>query len=267
MYIKTDQKTSNLQSKSLELPQPFKPEIDMSRLLIVDDDAGIRDLLTEFLTQHGFDVSSVPDGKQMHIALQQQPVDLIVLDIMLPGDDGLTLCRQLRAQSAIPILMLTAIGEEVDRIIGLELGADDYLNKPFHPRELLARIKAILRRSQNPTKESKPISNPIYHFAGWKLNCGTRRFLSPEQIEVNLSAGEFDLLVAFLEHPQQVLSRDQLLDLTKNRMAGPFDRSIDIQISRLRQKIEESIKNPEILKTVRNEGYVLTTQVTIHAHE
>lgn len=267
MQVNTDQKTSNFESNSLEFPQYFKYEIDMSRLLIVDDDAGIRDLLTEFLTQHGFQVFSVADGKQMHIALKQQPVDLIVLDIMLPGDDGLTLCRQLRAQSTVPILMLTAIGEEVDRIVGLELGADDYLNKPFHPRELLARIKAILRRSQNQTKESAPISNPIYHFAGWVLNCRTRRFLSPEQIEVNLSAGEFDLLVAFLEHPQKILSRDQLLDLTKNRMANPFDRSIDIQISRIRQKIEENIKNPEILKTVRNEGYVLTTPVTIHTHE
>lgn len=182
----------------------------MTTLLIVDDDAGIRDLLNEFLTQHDFQICLAADGNAMRTILKNQSIDLIILDIMLPGEDGLTLCRQLRAQSNIPILMLTAIGEEVDRIVGLEMGADDYLQKPFHPRELLARIKAILRRSQNPTIETNRPKNLIYHFSGWTLDSGLRKLLSPEKLEVNLSAGEYALLLVFLEHPQQVLNRDQL---------------------------------------------------------
>lgn len=239
----------------------------MPTLLIVDDDAGIRDLLNEFLSQHGFQLFLAADGKAMRAILKEQSIDLIILDIMLPGEDGLTLCRQLRAQSQIPILMLTAIGEEVDRIVGLEMGADDYLGKPFHPRELLARIKAILRRAQNPTAEIKHPENFIYHFAGWTLNNILRKLLSPEKLEVNLSTGEYALLLLFLEHPQQILNRDQLTDLTKNRIAGPFDRGIDIQISRLRHKIEENIKNPTIIKTVRSGGYILSVPVKIESHE
>lgn len=239
----------------------------MPTLLIVDDDAGIRDLLSEFLAQHGFQTVSAVDGNEMRAMLTKQTIDLIILDIMLPGEDGLTLCRQLRAHSHIPILMLTAIGEEVDRIVGLEMGADDYLNKPFHPRELLARIKAILRRAQNPTRESTPPKSLIYHFSGWTLNSGLRKLLSPENLEINLSAGEYALLLLFLERPQQVLTRDQLMELTKNRMAGPFDRSIDIQISRLRNRIEENMKNPLIIKTVRNGGYILATTVTTDSNE
>jgi len=235
-------------------------------LLIVDDDAGIRNLLGEFLKQHGFQPFLAQDGKAMRAILARQSIDLIILDIMMPGDDGLSLCRQLRTESTIPIVMLTAVGEEVDRIVGLEMGADDYLNKPFHPRELLARIKAVLRRVHGAVREPQPTENQIYYFAEWSLNRGLRRLLSPDQCEVILSAGEYALLLAFLERPQQVLSRDQLLDLTKNRMAGPFDRSIDIQISRLRHKIEENIKNPTMIKTVRSGGYVLAIPVRVEQH-
>lgn len=232
-------------------------------LLIVDDDAGIRSLLSEFLKQHGFHTFAAADGVAMQSILDRQAIDLIILDLMLPGEDGLSLCRRLRAQSGIPILMLTAMGEEVDRIVGLEMGADDYLKKPFNPRELLARIRAILRRAKTGLPETPNKDNRIYHFSGWSLNRGSRLLLSPEKLEVSLSTGEFDLLLAFLERPQQTLSRDQLLDATKNRLAGPFDRSIDIQISRLRHKVEENIKNPVILKTVRSGGYVLAVPVVI----
>ncbi|OGT32580.1 MAG: DNA-binding response regulator [Gammaproteobacteria bacterium RIFCSPHIGHO2_02_FULL_39_13] len=233
-------------------------------LLIVDDDVDIRNLLGAFLRPHGYETHLASDGVEMQRILASHAVDLIILDIMLPGVDGLTLCRQLRTHSAVPIIMLTAIGEEVDRIVGLEMGADDYLNKPFHPRELLARIKAVLRRAQNSAYEKVSNKNPIYHFAGWKLDTGARRLISPDQLEVSVTSGEYDLLIVFLEHPQAVLSRDHLLDATKNRLAEPFDRSIDIQISRLRHKIEEDIKNPTILKTVRSGGYVLVAPVETH---
>ncbi len=239
----------------------------IQHILIVDDDEGIRSLLAEFLAQHGFHTHLAQDGKAMRSVLAQHTIDLIILDIMMPGEDGLTLCRQLRAQSNIPILMLTAIGEEVDRIVGLEMGADDYLRKPFNPRELLARIKAILRRVQSPVKIVEKNETPIYAFLGWTLDTGARRFMSPDQLEVSLTAGEYNLLLAFLEKPQQVLNRDQLLELTKNRSAAAFDRSIDIQISRLRQKIEDDIKNPVVLKTVRGGGYILAVPVVVKYHE
>lgn len=235
----------------------------IQHILIVDDDEDIRTLLSEFLKQHGFHTHLAQDGKEMRDVLAQHPIDLIILDIMMPGEDGLTLCRQLRAQSSIPILMLTAIGEEVDRIVGLEMGADDYLRKPFNPRELLARIKAILRRVQSPVTTVEKNETPVYSFLGWTLNTGTRRFMSPDQLEVSLTAGEYNLLLAFLEKPQQVLNRDQLSEFTKNRLASAFDRSIDIQISRLRQKIEDDIKNPVVFKTVRGGGYILAVPVTV----
>lgn len=236
-------------------------------ILIVDDDADIRDLLAKFLQQREFQTFLAPNGTVMSAILKEHEIDLIILDIMMPGDDGLTLCRQLRSQSNIPILMLTAMGEEIDRIIGLEIGADDYLHKPFHPRELLARIKAILRRAQNPIQKVVQNQNPIYHFIGWTLDAGARRLISPDQLDVSISAGEYSLLLAFLTHPQKILSRDDLLDCTKNRSAGPFDRSIDIQISRLRYKIEEDAKNPAVIKTVRGGGYVLAVSVKIDYHE
>jgi two-component system OmpR family response regulator len=233
-------------------------------ILIVDDDAGIRDLLGQFLQKHGFETLLARDGKQMWELYEQSTVDLIILDIMLPGKDGVTLCKELRQKSPIPIVMLTAISEDIDRIIGLEMGADDYLSKPFNPRELLARIKAILRRSSGAagSMEQKTKKNSrVFNFSGWSLNRVERRLYSPDQVEISLSTGEYNLLLAFLERPHQVLSRDHLLDLTRNRPAGPYDRSIDIQISRLRHKIEEDHKSPQIIKTVRGGGYVLSTEV------
>lgn len=236
-----------------------------STVLIVDDDNGIRDLLGKFLSQHNFHTLLAKDGEEMKSFMQCEAIDLIILDIMLPGEDGMSLCRQLRALSSIPIIMLTAISEEIDRIIGLEMGADDYLSKPFNPRELLARIKAILRRSKfshSQIKKEESRKQPSrYQFNGWLLDKLSRRLTSPEQMEISLSSGEFNLLLAFLERPQQVLSRDRLLDLTKSRVANPFDRSIDIQVSRLRHKIEDDHKNPQMIKTVRGGGYILSTHV------
>lgn len=234
-----------------------------SHILIVDDDSDIRDLLGKFLRRHGFEASLAKDGNEMQAILLKQAVDLVILDIMMPGDDGLTLCRQMRTNSTIPILMLTAISEEVDRILGLEMGADDYLSKPFNPRELLARVRAILRRSQGGGSLNGIGTNEgvIYEFAGWLLDSAERRLKSPDSLEITLSSGEFNLLHALVQRSQQVLSRDKLLDLTKNREAGPFDRSIDIQISRLRHKLEQDPKNPQIIKTIRGGGYVLAAEV------
>lgn len=237
------------------------------RLLVVDDDIDIRDLLGKFLSQHGFDVILASGGEEMFAQLKQHTIDAIILDLMMPGDDGLSLCKKIRANSDVPIIMLTAVGEEIDRIIGLEMGADDYLPKPFNPRELLARIKAVLRRKNTNSSFSAEETafnqqHVIYQFKGWQLVQTSRELFSPDNIEISISGGEFDLLLTLVEHPQHVLSRDQLLDLTRNRQSGPFDRSIDIQISRLRRKIEEDPKNPTIIKTVRGGGYVFSCIVT-----
>lgn len=234
---------------------------DAAHLLIVDDDREIRDLLARFLTRHGYRVTTARDGREMHKALADWRIDLIVLDLMLPGEDGLTLCRRLRASSEMPVIMLTAMGEETDRIVGLEMGADDYLSKPFSPRELLARVKSVLRRAQGSTTPALARGRTVLRFAGWKLDLARRRLESPERIVVELSSGEFDLLVAFAEHPQRILSRDQLLDLARGRAAAPFDRSVDIQVSRLRRKIESDAKEPELIKTVRGGGYMFTPAV------
>ncbi len=230
-------------------------------ILIVDDDREIRDLLGRFLEKHGCRVTTAAEGRAMRAALDDWSIDLIVLDLMLPGEDGLTLCRDLRANSAIPIIMLTAMGEETDRIVGLEVGADDYVPKPFNPRELLARIKAVLRRA-GESADARPAANgETAQFAGWTLDLGRRHLQSPEGAAVTLTAGEFELLVAFIEHPQRVLSRDQLLDFTRGRSAAPFDRSVDIQVSRLRRKIEPDAAAPELIKTVRSGGYLFTPAV------
>jgi len=234
---------------------------NMGHVLVVDDDREIRDLLARFLARHGYRVTAVPDGKEMRRALVDWHIDLIVLDLMLPGEDGLSLCRDLRAKSRIPIIMLTMMGEETDRIIGLEMGADDYLPKPFSPRELLARMKAVLRRAQGTPAATSRGGVSTLQFAGWQLDIGRRRLKSPRGLLVDLSAGEFDLLVALVEHPQRVLTRDQLLDLTHGRAEAPFDRSIDMQISRLRRKIETDHAQPELIKTVRGGGYVFTADV------
>jgi two-component system OmpR family response regulator len=233
----------------------------VAHILVVDDDREIRDLLGRFLTSHGYRVTSAHDGKEMRRALEDWNIDLVVLDLMLPGEDGLTLCRDLRAKSQIPVIMLTMMGEETDRIIGLEMGADDYVAKPFNPRELLARIKAVLRRAQCAPARPAGSDGQVLYFDGWKLDLGLRRLTSPQGLIVDLSTGEFDLLVAFAEHPQRILNRDQLLDLTHGRIEAPFERSIDMQVSRLRHKIESDPKEPELVKTVRGGGYMFTATV------
>jgi two-component system OmpR family response regulator len=232
----------------------------MPHLLVVDDDRDIRTLVAQFLSKHGYRVTAVRDGAEMMKALEASRVDLIVLDLMLPGEDGLSLCRRLRATSPIPIVMLTAMGEETDRIVGLEMGADDYLAKPFSPRELLARIKAVLRRASAPQTVGEGAS--VLRFEGWSLDLTKRELRSADGVLVQLSAGEYDLLVAFVEHPQRVLTRDQLLDLARGRAAVPFDRSIDVQVSRLRRKIEPDPADPTLIKTVRGGGYLFTPAVT-----
>ena len=232
--------------------------------MVVDDDREIRDLLARYLSNHGLRVRAAADGRQMRQALKDWSIDLVILDLMLPGEDGLVLCRNLRAQSKIPVIMLTAMGEETDRIIGLEMGADDYVAKPFSPRELLARIKAVLRRTggENPSPPDGIAHSRVLEFAGWRLDLDRRDLISPNQVLVPLSGGEYDLLAAFATHPQRVLSRDQLLDLARGREAQPFDRSIDVQVARLRRKIEADPGTPAHIKTVRNAGYIFTPTVT-----
>jgi len=230
-------------------------------ILIVDDDVETRRLLGEYLQKQGYRVTSAADGKALRGALDTARPDLIVLDLMLPGDDGLELCRDLRARSNVPIIMLTARGEETDRIVGLEMGADDYLAKPFNPRELLARIKSVLRRTRSLPGNLEPEQVKIFRFAGWTLDVATRNLVSPEKVVVPLSGTEFKLLRIFLAHPNRVLSRDQLIDFMISRDAGPFDRAIDVQVSRLRQRLRDDAREPRIIKTVRGEGYVLAAQV------
>jgi two-component system OmpR family response regulator len=231
-------------------------------VLVVDDDAEIRDLLSEYLQKNGYRVTAVAEGKGMWSALESGGrVDIVVLDLMLPGDDGLTLCRNLRARLDVPVIMLTARGEEMDRIVGLEMGADDYLAKPFSPRELLARIKSILRRARALPRNLKPDSARALRFAGWTLDLTTRNLRSREGVVVALSGTEYKLLRVFLSHPNRVLNRDQLIDLMLSRDASPFDRSIDVQVSRLRHRLGDNPKEPGIIKTVRGEGYVLSAGI------
>ncbi len=232
-------------------------------ILVVDDDREIRDLLSRFLAKHGFRVAAAADGREMRKALDEKAVDLVVLDLMLPGDDGLALCRDLRARSNLPVIMLTAMDEETDRIVGLEMGADDYVTKPFNPRELLARIKAVIRRAES-LPERPPATAEArdqVRFAGWTLDMDSRELRSPESVLVPLTGGEYELLAAFVTHPQRVLSRDQLLDLARGRDAQPFDRAIDVQVSRIRRKIELDPAKPLLITTVRGGGYMFTPKV------
>tara|TARA_R110001583_G_scaffold7720_9_gene37947 strand:- start:35819 stop:36529 length:711 start_codon:yes stop_codon:yes gene_type:complete len=228
-------------------------------LLIVDDHREIRELLQRFFVQHNYRVTVAKDGKEMKQCLKQAKIDLIVLDLMLPGEDGLTLCRDLRASSNLPIIMLTAMGDEMDKIIGLEMGADDYLAKPFNPRELLARVKAVLRRVNNLNSPVDSVNK--YYFAQWMIDVNKRELTDKAGVIVVLSSAEFDLLRVFIDHPQRVLSRDQLLDLSKGRDGGVYDRAIDTLISRLRKKLEVDPKNPELLKTIWGGGYQFTCEV------
>jgi two-component system, OmpR family, response regulator len=232
-------------------------------ILIVDDDAEIRSLLAEYLRKNGYHAGVVADGKAMWAALARGKVDLIVLDLMLPGEDGLTLCRKLRVDSDTPVIMLTARGEETDRIVGLEMGADDYLAKPFNPRELLARIKSVLRRTRSLPRNLRADDAHAITFAGWRLDAVARHLVSPEGVVTSLSGSEYQLLRIFLSHPNHVLTRDQLMLLSKGHEADPMDRSIDIQVSRLRHRLGDDPGDPQIIKTVRGEGYVLAVPVEV----
>ncbi len=236
----------------------------LDHILIVDDDLDIRELLAEYLQKNGFRVTTAANGKQMRAVLERMPVDLIVLDLMLPGEDGLALCRDLRTgeSKVIPILMLTARSEETDRIIGLEMGADDYLTKPFAPRELQARIRAVLRRTRMLPPNMR-VDEPadLLAFGDWLLDTTARHLLDASGTMVSLSGAEYRLLRVFLDHPQRVLNRDQLLNLTQGREAELFDRSIDLLVSRLRQRLLDDAREPRYIKTVRNEGYVFASAV------
>lgn len=231
-------------------------------LLVVDDDREIRTLLAEYLDANGFRTHSVGDGAGMWQALKEGAYDLIVLDLTLPGEDGLALCRTLRAQSNLPVIMLTARGAPLDRILGLEMGADDYLPKPFEPRELLARIRSVLRRAHAPSPHAKSAGAERLRFGTWILDLGARHLVRSDNLVVTLSGAEYRLLRVFLDHPQSVLNRDQLLDLTQGREIEAFDRSIDLQVSRLRQRLGDDARSPQLIKTIRNEGYLFAVPVT-----
>jgi DNA-binding response OmpR family regulator len=237
---------------------------DTGHILIVDDQKEICEVVQEYLSGEGYKVSVAHDGPSMRRVMQQARIDLVILDLMLPGEDGLTLARGLRDESNVGIIILTGRGETVDRIIGLEMGADDYLPKPFHLRELLARVKSVLRRVAGRSSKDKPATQRHKaKFAGWNLDLATRELLSPAGAEVRLTTGEFDLLAAFVNNANQVLSRDRLLDLARNREAGPFDRTIDVQVGRLRRKLEEDPERPTMIKTVRGTGYIFTPTVEV----
>ena len=235
----------------------------MPHLLLVDDDEDILALLTSFFRKHSHIVSTAMNGAEMFAALNKQSIDLVILDVMLQNEDGFSLCSRLRAASAVPVIMLTAMADHTDRVVGLEIGADDYLTKPFDPRELLARVKAVLRRTPEtvaPAKRSE--TRPVLCFAGWRLDVARRELRSAGNALVLLSGGEFDLLLAFAEHPRRVLTRDQLIDLARGSAHVAYDRSIDVQVSRLRYKLEDDPKSPSLIRTVRNGGYIFETEVT-----
>lgn len=233
-----------------------------AHILVVDDNREILELVSRSLSQNGYKVSTAENGQIMRKVLADSRIDLILLDLMLPGDDGMTLCRDIRTDSNVPIIMVTAKGDEIDRVLGLEMGADDYIPKPFSTRELLARIKAVLRRTNDVSSPKQAEETKTYRFANWSLDTAKRQLVSSDDVVVPLSTGEFDLLVVLVERPQRVMDRDKLLDLSRGRSSVSFDRSVDTQISRLRRKIEKDSKNPEIIKTVWGGGYVFTPDVT-----
>lgn len=241
--------------------QISRPSAD-THILVVDDDDQIRQLAAKLLREHGHRVSVARDGREMWRVLDTAAIDLVVLDIMLPGGNGLELCRELRARRQLPIIMVTALGSDTDRIVGLEIGADDYLPKPFNPRELLARINAVLRRAQPTTGDVARRGGHLLTFDSWVLDTRRRELTNPEGIIVDLSTGEYDLLLTFLEFPQRVLSREQLMDSAKNRVATGFDRAIDIQVSRLRKKLDASEEGQAMIKTIRGTGYMFVHAVT-----
>jgi two-component system, OmpR family, response regulator len=236
-------------------------------VLVVDDDPQIGELLSDYLKQHGYRVTVARDGIDMRRKLKEKRVDLVVLDIMMPGEDGLSICRKLREEAEdLLIIMLSAMNEETDRIVGLEVGADDYISKPFSPRELLARIKTLERLTMGPVVEQRRKRQinrlPRFKFAKWILDQNKRQLLPVDGAAMPLSTGEYELLMAFLENSKRTLTRDQLLDITRGRQANPFDRTIDVQVARLRKKIEDNPKEPKLIITVRGGGYQLTVDVT-----
>ncbi len=238
------------------------PMGDMPHLLLIDDERSIREPLAAYLTKQGFRVTQAGDAESARTRLTAYAIDLVILDIMMPGEDGLSLCRHIAATSDVPVILLTARTEETDRIVGLEMGADDYVVKPFSPRELATRVKVILRRATaGGARQHAPEAN-AYAFAGWVLKSGERALVDREGVSVPLSTGEYNLLLALVTRPRQVLTRDQLLDLTQGREAAAFDRAVDNQVSRLRRKIETDAKTPELIKTVWGGGYTLAAEVT-----
>ena len=240
-------------------PEPVESD---TRLLIVDDDPGIRELTAAFLSAHGYIVDTARDGDEMRARMAAGRYDLVVLDVMMPGDNGLTLLRGLDRATAPAVIILSVIGEEVDRIVGLEMGADDYLAKPANPRELLARIRSVLRRGAGKGGDSTP-DRPMLRFAGWSLDPLGRQLLDPDDVVINLSDGEFRLLMVMVEHPRRVLTRDYLLEQSRGANADQFDRAIDVQISRLRRKLarDDARGGDELIRTVRNEGYMFSVAV------
>ncbi|HZR87449.1 MAG TPA: response regulator [Bradyrhizobium sp.] len=230
-------------------------------ILVVEDDRETRTLIAKYLRTNACNVATAADGREMARAMTDHRVDLLILDVMLPGEDGLSLCRKVRAESQVPIIMLTARGEDVDRIVGLEMGADDYMPKPFNPRELLARINAVLRRQQAARNASTIEGASALSFQGWHIDLRLRELRNPEGARVAMTSAEFDLLRTFCERPGRVLSRDSLLDLTQGRNAGSFERSIDVLVSRIRRKIEPDPQEATLIKTVRSGGYVFTPRV------
>jgi len=229
-------------------------------IAVVEDDPEIRVLVTGLLSNEGFEVAPCAHAGELDRVLQRRRVDLVLLDLMLPGEDGLSVCRRLRgAPVETPVIMVTAKGDDIDRILGLELGADDYVSKPFNPRELVARVRAVLRRTREAHSVRRPMPRETYAFAGWSLDASSRRLLDPDGREVELTGGEFALLVAFATHPQRVLNREQLLDWTRGRDATPFDRTVDVQLSRLRRRLGAS---GDLIRTIRGGGYLFSPAVT-----
>jgi two-component system OmpR family response regulator len=229
-------------------------------ILLVDDEASIRDPLARYLERQGYRVTEAVEAKAARDALAGYDIDIVLLDIMMPGEDGLSLTRTIAAHGGPPVILLTAKSEETDRVVGLEIGADDYVVKPFSPRELVARIKVVLRRGSNSARVV-PSAGAIFHFEGWKLKTAEQQLFDPSGVLIPVSSGEYRLLEALLERPGQVLNRDQLLDLTRGRLAGPFDRAVDNQISRLRRKIEPDAKDPSFIKTIWGGGYRFSVEV------
>jgi two-component system OmpR family response regulator len=234
----------------------------ISRVAVVEDDPEISRMMTECMTDHGFEVAAARSGSDLDRVMSGGKIDCVILDVGLPGEDGLSICRRLRGKSSVPIIMVTGRDSDTDRVVGLELGADDYIPKPFNPRELVARVRAVMRRASGSDSTPAPEAPQTLVFEGWRLDMARRQLFMPDGTPRSLTSGEFNILSIFCQNSRKVLSRDDLLDLLHGRAAAVFDRSIDVQISRLRRKIETNLKDPSIIKTVRHGGYLFTPLVT-----